>query len=75
VTDTFKSGDLVRLEAGGKFLSVNVWSIKSNDQCIKGLDRNSIALVINYIDGSLLLLVNESVGWIHDPIFLGIRHL
>jgi len=75
VTDTFKSGDLVRLEADGKFLSVNVWSIKSNDQCIKGLDRNSIALVINYIDGSLLLLVNESVGWIHDPIFLGIRHL
>lgn len=75
MTDTFKSGDLVRLEADGKFLSVNVWSIKSNDQCIKGLDRNSIALVINYIDGSLLLLVNESVGWIHDPIFLGIRHL
>lgn len=75
MTDTFKSGDLVRLEADGKFLSVNVWSIKSNDQPIKGLDRNSVALVINYIDGSLLLLVNESVGWIHDPIFLGIRHL
>lgn len=76
MTDTFKSGDLVRLEADGKFLSVHVWSIKSPAlRAPHDLNTNSIALVINYVDGSLLLLVNESVGWIHEPIFLGIRHL
>lgn len=75
MTDTFKSGDLVRLGAEGRFLSVNIWSIENKGKPLDGLDQNTIALVISHNNGSLLLLVNESVGWLHDPIFLGIQHL
>lgn len=75
MTDTFKSGDLVRLTMTGQFVKVHIWSTKDSAKRVSSLNHNSIALVVAFINESLLLLVNESVGWVHDPNFLGIKRL